>query len=83
MLHCRNQCVMLTVSAVQPDMSSIYNLKSSSVCTFLISYGISFHNLLREYEIALLKSCVLPLGINSEVTKLHPKGDDDIKFSID
>ena len=40
------------------------SLKSSSVCTLLISYGISFHNLLPEYDMVLLKSCVLPLGIN-------------------
>ena len=40
------------------------SLKSSSVCTLLISYGILFHNLLPEYDMVLLKSCVLPLGIN-------------------
>ena len=39
-------------------------LKSSSFYTLLISYGISFHNLLPEYDMVLLKSCVLPLGIN-------------------
>ena len=29
------------------------------------------------------KLCVLASGNNSKVTKSHPKGDDDIKLSID
>ena len=56
---CQADCVCCAVRYVFN-----LSLKSSSVCTLLISYGISFHNLLPEYDMVLLKSCVLPLGIN-------------------
>ena len=56
---CQADCVCCAVRYVLN-----LSLKSSSVCTLLISYGISFHNLLPEYDMVLLKSCVLPLGIN-------------------